>query len=117
SNGPPVGEVLPGPARGQGPVARRWPGGEAGGWGHALITMAEARSVEELRSGTASWSVPTWNLVFADVEGHIGHQCVGRIPVRDVAERGYRPGWDPKHQWDGVIPFEGMPQQSDPKRG
>src|SRR5262249_24435862 len=36
---------------------------------------------------------------------------------REVVERGYRPGWDLKHAWADVIPFEGMPQQRDPKRG
>ncbi|MBI1913680.1 MAG: penicillin acylase family protein [Planctomycetes bacterium] len=116
-NGPLVDDVLPGPARGQGPVALRWQGAEPCGWLTAMVEMNRARSTDELRLATVPWVVPTWNLVFADGEGHIGHQCVGRIPLRAVAERGYRPGWDPKHQWVGVIPFEGMPQQSDPKRG
>jgi penicillin amidase len=61
--------------------------------------------------------VPTFNVVFADAVGHIGFQSAGRIPLRRVWERGYRPGWDPKHQWDGLIPFEGMPQLQDPERG
>src|SRR5262249_23023303 len=39
------------------------------------------------------------------------------IPLRSVWERGYRPGWDPAHQWQGLIPFEGMPQLTDPERG
>src|SRR5262249_22079002 len=76
-NGPIADDVLPGPARGKGPVALRWQGTEPCGWVFALMAMAGARSAEEFRSETASWFVPTWNLVFADVEGHIGHQCVG----------------------------------------
>jgi penicillin amidase len=116
-NGPLVEDVLPGPARDTGPVSLRWLGAEPCGWLPALLGMNRARSAEEFREATRPWVVPTFNLVFADADGHIGHQCVGRIPVRRVAERGYRPGGDPRHQWDGVIPFDAMPRQTDPARG
>jgi penicillin amidase len=116
-NGPIVDEVLPGPARGKGSVSLRWLGSEPCGWLPALLGMNQARTAEEFRQATRPWSVPTFNLVFADGEGHIGHQCVGRIPLRRQAERGYRPGWDTEHQWIGVIPFEEMPHQIDPSRG
>jgi penicillin amidase len=116
-NGPIVDDVLPVPARASGPVALRWLGAEPCGWLTALIGMNRANSAEELREATRPWRVPTFNLVFADVDGHIGHQCVGRIPIRRVAERGYRPGWAPEHQWQGVVPFEDMPRQVDPPRG
>jgi penicillin amidase len=116
-NGPIVDDLLPGPARGQGPVALRWQGAEQCGWLTAMLDMNVAKTAEEFRKATKPWLVPTFNLVFADADGHIGHQCVGRIPLRDVPERGYRPGWDPKHQWTGTISFKDMPKQSDPPRG
>ena len=56
-------------------------------------------------------------MVYADVDGRIGYQATGRIPIRNVPERGYRPGWDPAHQWDGLIPFEEMPHSDNPERG
>ena len=55
--------------------------------------------------------------MIADTQGQIGYQAVGGIPVRDVWERGYRPGWDPAHRWRGLIPFEQMPRLEDPDRG
>jgi penicillin amidase len=116
-NGPIVDEVLPAPARGTGPVSLRWQGFEPCGWLTALIGMNQAQTAAEFREATRPWCVPTFNLVYADADGHIGHQCVGRIPVRHVRERGYRPGWDPRHQWDGAIPFEALPHQIDPPRG
>jgi penicillin amidase len=79
--------------------------------------MDRARSAVEFREATRPWHVPTFSVVFADVDGAIGYQSVGRIPIRKVWERGYRPGWDPEHQWDGLIPFEGMPRLADPERG
>jgi penicillin amidase len=116
-NGPLVDEVLPPAARQTGPVALKWLGAYHGGWLTALLGMNRARSAEEFREAIRPWHVPTFSVVFADVGGHIGYQAAGRIPLRKVWERGYRPGWDPEHQWQGLIPFEGMPRLADPERG
>jgi penicillin amidase len=116
-NGPIVDEVLPPIARQSGPVALKWLGESQGGLLSALLAMNQARSAEEFRAALAPWHVPTFNMVFADVDGHIGYQASGRIPLRKTWERGYRPGWDPAHQWQGLVPFEGMPRLSDPERG
>jgi penicillin amidase len=81
------------------------------------LAIDRARSAEELREATRPWHVPTFSLVFCDVDGHIGYQSVGRIPIRKHPTRCYRPGWDPEHEWQGLIPFEGMPRLGDPARG
>ena len=116
-NGPIVDDVLPLVARGTGPCALRWLGAEPCHWLTAMLGTNRAKSTADFRAATQPWQVPTFNLVYADVDGHIGHQCVGRIPIRTVVERGYRPGWESQHQWAGVIPFEAMPHQPDPARG
>ena len=116
-NGPVVNRILPGPARNDGPVTLRWLGTEPCGWIPAMLNMARSKTCDELREATRPWLVPTFCVVFADIFGHIGYQCTGRIPLRNHWERGYRPGWDPEHQWLGVIPFEGMPACSNPPRG
>ncbi len=116
-HGPIVDEVLPGPAKNAGPVSLRWLGSERCGWLEALVAMDRARSADEFREATRPWMVPTFSLVFCDSESHIGYQCTGRIPLRKQPERGYRRGWDPEHEWQGVIPFEGMPRLADPEQG
>ena len=116
-NGPIVDEILPAPARSTGPVALKWLGASPCGWLPALLGMNRAKSGDELRRATEPWLVPTFSVVYADIAGHIGYQCAGRIPIRSVPERGYRPGWDPQHQWAGLIPFDGMPRLADPPRG
>jgi len=116
-NGPIVDEILPPEAAGTGPVSLRWLGHAHCGWLTSLLGMDRARSVSDLREATRGWRVPTWSLVIADTEGHFGYQAVGGIPVRGVWERGYRPGWEPAHQWQGLIPFEQMPRLEDPDRG
>jgi penicillin amidase len=116
-NGPLVDEVLPPAARHTGPVSLKWLGAYRGGWLTALLDMDRASSAAAFREAMRPWHVPTFCVVFADTAGHIGFHAAGSVPIRNVWERGYRPGWDPRHQWDGLIPFEGMPQLADPERG
>src|SRR5690606_6374957 len=92
-------------------------GFEVCGWYTALLNMGRARSAAEFRAALEPWIVPTFSLVFADVDGEVGYQATGRIPIRHIRERGYREGWNPAHQWDGVIPFASMPGAVNPERG
>lgn len=116
-NGPVVDELLPACAQDTGPVTLRWLGTEASDEIACLLTAARARSAGAFREALRDWRVPTWSFVFADVDGHIGYQCVGRIPIRENWDRGYRPGWDPAHQWAEVIPYDAMPAMADPPSG
>lgn len=116
-NGPIVDEIMPAQVRYMGPVSVRWLGFEPCGWLTALLDMNRARGCVEFRDACRPWICPTFNLVFADTDGNIGFQTVGRIPLRNIPERGYRPGWDPRHQWAGAIPFDEMPGLINPKRG
>jgi penicillin amidase len=88
-----------------------------GGWLTGLLGMDRAGNVSEFNESLRPWHVPTFVLVFADTEGHIGLKTSGRIPIRSIEERGYRPGDDPLHQWNGLIPFDDMPGVIDPKQG
>lgn len=116
-NGPIVDELLPAAARGTGPVSLRWLGTEPCGWLRAMLDMNRAGDCARFREAARPWLVPTFNLVFADTAGATGMQSVGRIPLRKIRERGYRPGWDPAHQWQGTIPYDAMPQLTNPERG
>ena len=116
-NGPIVDELLPESVRATGPVSLRWLGATCCGWLTSLLAMDRARTVAGLRRAVRGWRVPTWSLMLADDAGHIGYEIAGEIPFRAVEERGYRPGWDPAHQWQGVVPRDSIPQLSDPERG
>jgi penicillin amidase len=116
-NGPIVDQILPPPGRQTGPVALKWLGADHGGWLSSLLAMGRAGSVAEFREALRPWHVPSLNLVVADVGGHLAVQCAGRIPLRAIPERGYRPGWDPDHERLGVILFGAMSHAFDPGRG
>jgi penicillin amidase len=116
-NGPIVDELLPQPAKATGPVSLRWLGATPGDEITCMLKANAALGCDEFRAALGNWRVPTLSFVFAGVDGHIGYQCAGRIPIRHNWGRGYRPGWEPVHQWQGVIPLEGMPALADPPQG
>jgi penicillin amidase len=116
-NGPIVDDLLPPPAQSTGPVSLRWLGAEFCDELTCAIRANRARTCAEFRDALRDWRVPTWSFVFADIDGHIGYQCAGKIPVRENWDRGYRPGWEPAHQWTAYVPFDGLPAIADPPHG
>lgn len=116
-NGPLVDELLPEPAQGTGPVALRWLGASGCNEITPLLNANRAPDCETFRAALHDWRSPTFSFVFADTAGAIGYQCVGRIPIRHTWERGYRPGWEPAHQWQELIPYAGMPALTNPPTG
>lgn len=116
-NGPIVNDILPPAARELGPVSLRWQGSEFCDWIPALQRLNRAGSVAEAHTAVRGWLVPTFCLVFADVDGHIGYRATGELPLRGHTERGFREGWNPAHQWQGRIPWQEMPHVTDPEQG
>jgi penicillin amidase len=56
--------------------------------------------------------------MYADVDGHIGYQATGKVPIRASGD-GSLPvrGSDDAHEWKGYIPFDEMPRVYDPETG
>ena len=82
-----------------------------------MLDMNRANTANEFRKALRPWIVPTFSFVFADFDGHIGYLASGRLPIKKDWDRGYRPGWDPEHQWNETIRFEEMPSITDPPNG
>ncbi len=57
--------------------------------------------------------------MYADVDGHIGYQLPGFIPIRPGKDDGRRPvdGATGTHDWIGYVKFDDMPRQLDPAGG
>ncbi|MDQ2939997.1 MAG: penicillin acylase family protein, partial [Actinomycetota bacterium] len=115
-HGPIVNEPL-GADTGE-PLALRWisldePTVTASNLG-VLDTTSGPELVEQLREHTT----PVSNLVWADRHGSIGYKLVGRLPIRrggcpDLP----KPGWTGEYEWEGVVPYEELPEITDPKSG
>jgi penicillin amidase len=77
-----------------------------------------AQNWREFRDALSHFSGPAQNIVYADVDGHIGYQAAGHIPIRKAGD-GSLPvnGTDNAHEWIGYIPFEQLPSAYDPASG
>lgn len=99
------------------PLALRWTGLEHHSIIDAIEKMALATNIDEFRSALRYWDVPAQNFVFADVQGNIGYLMAGAIPMR---ARGQAllpsPGWSGEYEWTGLIPFEELPQTTNPSQ-
>jgi penicillin amidase len=124
ARGPLVDEIVPLPPE-PGPngeptaLSLRWTGQEVLGDTQAVLDVARARDWTTFRAALSHWRLPVFNLVYADVDGHIGWQATGSVPIRGDGDltRGYRPANDPAHAWTGYIPFDDLPRLEDPARG
>ncbi|GAB2845799.1 penicillin acylase family protein [Actinocorallia aurea] len=99
-------------------VALRWTALDPGRTADAIFQMNRATDWTTFRQAAASFEVPAQNLVYADVEGNIGYQSPGRIPIRTAGD-GTRPvpGWDGVHEWSGYLPYEELPTVLNPDAG
>lgn len=86
----------------------------------AFLGVDRAGSWTQFRDALRVFGAPAQNFVFADVDGNIGYQLPGAVPVRtDPADHGLRPvpGWDGKHEWVSYVPFDSLPSVYDPPSG
>ena len=87
-------------------------------WADTLYDLLQARSADEAEEALRPWTEPVNNFVYADVHGEFGYRYRGRIPIRPMANAWAAvPGWDGRHEWQGNIPFEDMPQTRNPSAG
>jgi penicillin amidase len=103
------------------PMAIRWTANlEPDRTLEAILGLNTAASFQDFRESLALYGAPAQNFVYADVDGHIGYQFPGYVPIRSNPEdRGDRPvrGDDGSGEWTGRIPFDELPWQFDPEGG
>jgi penicillin amidase len=94
---------------------------EDNGTARAGFAMNRARNRDEFVSALRDLTSPAVSLVFADRAGRVGFVLPGAIPVRraDNAAMGRVPvpGWDARYDWQGLLPFEALPNVEDPASG
>jgi penicillin amidase len=116
----PAGDLLGEDAPVDGPyaLALRWTALDPGRTMDALPALNRAADWEGFRAAAALFEVPAQNLVYADIDGNIGYQAPGRIPIRSQGDgRLPVPGWTGEHEWDAFVPFEELPSVLNPESG
>ncbi len=101
------------------PMALRWAAADGNRFLDALPRMNLAKDWPSFREALSLWGSPTLNFVYADVDGNIGYQAAGNIPLRAPGDEGLvpMPGAGGEHDWRGYVPFAEMPSVLNPKAG
>jgi penicillin G amidase len=112
-HGPIITELIPGETR---KIALRWTLQD--GEGLVFFDVNSAQNWDEFRKAFSNFYAPGQNVMYGDVDGHIGYQATGRVPIRAAGD-GSLPvsGSDDAHEWKGWIPFDEMPRVYDPPSG
>ena len=102
------------------PIALAWTSiREADGAFTSIFRLNTVADFEGFREALAGYGSPSQNFVYADVDGNIGYQLPGLIPLRNGAPTGdrIRDGASGDEEWTGNIPFEHLPWQLNPPSG
>jgi penicillin G amidase len=80
--------------------------------------VAKAQNWKEFTQALRSFTAPSQNIVYADVDGHIGYYAAGIVPIRKSGD-GSTPydGSTDAGEWTGWIPFDKLPHVYDPPSG
>ncbi|WP_406352870.1 penicillin acylase family protein [Streptomyces sp. NBC_00658] len=107
------------PDRGDGyGISLRWTALDPGNSMDAVFELDKASNWTEFRNASASFDVPSQNLIYADTKGNIGYQLPGKIPTRGEGDGSLpAPGWDSKYNWTGYIKQAELPYEYNPDRG
>jgi penicillin amidase len=99
-------------------VSYRWTALEPSHILRAAVGINLAQNWDEFRAALHDWDAPSQNFVYADVEGNIGYQMPGKVPIRASGDGMLPvPGWDSQHDWTGYVPFDELPFAFNPTAG
>lgn len=100
------------------PLALQWTALQGTPLSRAILHIDRAQNWEEFRSALQDFATPSQNFVYADVDGNIGYQAPGWIPIRANGDGTVPvPGWTGEYEWTGFIPYEELPFVFNPNVG
>ena len=99
-------------------LALRWAAAEPNGFAFPFLDLDRAGNWKEFTAALERYPGPGQNFVYADVDGNIGYQAAGMLPIRKNFD-GDVPadGASGDNEWEGFIPFDQLPTSLNPARG
>ena len=114
-HGPIITSLVPGETR---QLALQWIIYKPGASGIPFFRLNSAKDWDEFRAAFSTFGAPGQNVVYADVDGHIGYQATGLVPIRASGDGSLpAPGDTDAYEWTGFIPYDQMPRAFDPPSG
>jgi penicillin amidase len=114
-HGPILSDLFPGETR---KLALQWLIYDTRSIGIPLFDVDSAQNWEQFRKALSVFATPSQNVVYGDVDGNIGYQAMGFVPLRASGDGTVPvPGADGKHDWTGYLAFDKMPSVYNPPSG
>ena len=98
-------------------LSMRWSGNDFSDELKAVYLLNRASDWEEFRTALSSFKSVSQNFVYADVDGNIGLNTGGGIPVRKGYGSLIRNGETDEFDWKGYVPFYQLPSSFNPEKG
>ncbi len=118
NHGPIINNVIPDMTEAE-PMAFKWATLGQGDLFQSLLKLNAAQNWDQFRESLRDWRMPSQNFVYADVDGNIGYQMTGEVPIRTPKHTGMVPvpGWTGEYEWQGFIPYDELPYTYNPPQG
>jgi len=75
----------------------------------SVMMIDRAKNWNDFRNALKLWDVPSQNFVYADVDGNIGYQMPGNVPIRAKGDGTVPVPGTGEYEWTGYIPFDELP--------
>jgi penicillin amidase len=99
-------------------LAMRWNAHDPSDELSALLAVDRAADWRAFREAVRGFRVPEQNWVYADVDGNIGYQMSGAVPVRRTGNGLLpTPGWTDEGRWERYLDFDELPWALNPPEG
>jgi len=98
-------------------LVMKWTGYEMSDEIKCFYELSKAKNWKEFRQALQDFNLPASNFCYADIDGNIGYQVAGKIPIRKgaVNENVYMFPVEDAIEWVGFVPFEELPSAYNPK--
>lgn len=98
-------------------LSMKWVGYDMSDEVRSVYKLDRAGDWDEFRSALSTFRLVSQNVVYADIDGNIGLNAAGGIPVRKGNGIMIRSGRTDEYDWKGYVPFEQLPYSFNPANG
>jgi len=99
-------------------ISMRWTGNDYSNEVRTIYLLNRARNWNEFRDALRTFGAVSQNVIYADIEGNIGIQTAGAVPIRRGGNPiSLLPGHTDEADWIGMLPFEELPYTYNPPEG
>lgn len=95
-------------------ITMRWSGNDMSNEIAAVYKLNRADNWTDFKEALSGFNSISQNFVYADIEGNIGLQTGGGIPMRDGHGAFVHPGDSSRYDWKGYVPHEELPYSYNP---